>query len=52
LGREPRKAYWATGAFICSLPTNRSAKDVLVELATTPSVEGKEFLAQLQAVSQ
>lgn len=52
LGRSNGMAYWAqNGGFICQIPMSRTATEYLVELAMTNSVEGRQFLDQLQTVS-
>lgn len=50
-GREQGRAYYTTGGFICSIPQGRNAKEVLVELATSKTPEGKEFLQKLEAIA-
>ena len=49
LGRERGMAYFTTCQFICSIPPQRTPKEVLVELATSKTKEGKDFLEKLQA---
>jgi hypothetical protein len=45
-------AYWATGAFICKIPSGQKAFEYLVEYATNPlNIEGKAFKEQLQNIS-
>lgn len=44
-------ARWAaTGGFIARIPLSRKPKDVLVELALSPTEEGRAFLDQLQTL--
>lgn len=50
LGRETNKAYWSTGAFICSIPSHMKAQAFLVEFASSGTNESRDFLAQLEAV--
>lgn len=49
LGRERNRAYFSSGGFICSIPPQRNAVDALVDLATSKTPEGQEFLERLQA---
>lgn len=46
-----KKAYWANGGFITSIPENKKAIDVLVEIATMPNDDGKAFMENLKRVS-
>lgn len=50
LGKERGRAYFSSGGFICSIPPTRNAIEVLIELATSKTPEGKEFLERLQSV--
>lgn len=50
VGRESNKAYWATGGFICSIPSHIKPQVYLVEFASNGTREGKEFLEQLEIV--
>lgn len=44
-------AYWATGAFICKIPSNQRAHDYLIEYAMNPiNVDSKTFREQLEAI--
>lgn len=44
-------AYWATGAFICKIPSGSKANEYLLEYAINPiNVEGKAFLEQLENI--
>jgi len=52
IGKQPGTAYWAAGGFICKIPNATKAVDYLIEFAMLPTVEGKQFLAQLQANAQ
>ena len=48
VGRERNKAYWATGKFICSIPPHQSVHEYLVEFASSPSPESRDFLEHLK----
>lgn len=50
VGRESNKAYWATGGFICSIPSHMKPQAYLVEFATNGTRESKDFLEQLEIV--
>lgn len=43
-------AYWATGGFICKIPSSQKAFDYLVEFAMLPNEESKTFRQQLENV--
>lgn len=43
-------AYWATGGFICRIPSTQKAHDFLVEFAMLPNDEAKAFRQQLENV--
>lgn len=44
-------AYWATGGFICKIPSTAKAFDYLVEFAMLPHEESKTFKKQLENIS-
>lgn len=50
LGRESSKVYWATGGFICSIPSHMKAQAYLIEFASSGTQESKDFLSQLEIV--
>lgn len=52
VGRERNKAYWATGKFICSIMPHQKPIDSLVELASSNTAEGREFLNELKLATQ
>lgn len=52
IGRERNKAYWATGKFICSILGHQKPIDALIELASSNTAEGKEFLTELKLATQ
>lgn len=52
IGRERNKAYWATGKFICSILGHQTPIDALIELASSNTAEGKEFLTELKLATQ
>lgn len=43
-------AYWATGGFICRIPSTGKAFDYLVEFAMLPGEESKDFKEKLQTI--
>lgn len=43
-------AYWATGGFICRIPSTERAFDYLVEFAMLPGEESKDFKEKLQTI--
>ncbi len=45
-------AYWATGGFICKIPSNQKAQEYLIEFAmNSVNVESKAFKEQLENIS-
>lgn len=48
LGREPNKVYFSTGKFVCSVINGRKPVETLIELASSNSPQGKEFLDELK----
>lgn len=48
ISTNPGSAYWATGGFICKIPSTQKAHDYLVEYAMMPHEENKTFRQQLE----
>lgn len=44
-------AYWATGGFICKIPSGQKPVDYLIEFALLPNEESKAFKQQLENIS-
>lgn len=51
LGNASGNIGWSSGAFICKMPSNRRPLEYLTELAMTNSLDGKQFLEQLQKLN-
>lgn len=52
LHREQGKIYFSTGKFICSIASGQKPIEVLVDLGTSSTESGKEFLEDLQRAVQ